>query len=156
MSDEREEILKVARDAELDGRSAEAAKLRAKAGPSPFAEAPLEELLGKTMLSVTQSGNEAIDFVAVTGERWQMSYEPDCCAQCSIEDVIGDLQDLVGIPIAMAEESANKDNSKPDEGESFTWTFYKFATVKGYVTIRWYGSSNGYYSETATFRRISP
>jgi hypothetical protein len=86
-----------------------------------------------------------------------MYYEPDCCASCSIEDVVGDLTDLVGAPIAMAEESTNSDDPKPADypDESFTWTFYKLATAKGYVTIRWYGSSNGYYSESATFKRVT-
>jgi hypothetical protein len=113
-------------------------------------------LVGKTMRQVTQNKNETIDFESDTGERWQMYYDPDCCASCSIDDVIGDLSDLVGSPIVMAEESTNSDNPKDQEypDDSFTWTFYKLATVKGYVTIRWYGESNGYYSETASFRRV--
>lgn len=151
---ERDDILLVAMDAELAGHSTEAAKLREKVG----ALSSLEELLGKTMLSVTQCGDEIIEFVAVTGERWVMYYDQDCCASCVIEDVIGDLQDLVGSPIAMAHESTNSESPRNSEypDESFTWTFYKFATAKGYVTIRWYGSSNGYYSETASFRRVLP
>ncbi len=96
-------------------------------------------------------------FESETGERWEMVYEPDCCANCEIEDVVGDLADLVGSPIVMAEASTNSDNPRQQEyvDESFTWTFYKLATVKGFVTIRWYGSSNGYYSETATFRKVA-
>jgi len=77
-----------------------------------------------------------------------------CEVSCQIEDVVGDLEDLVGSPILMAEVSTNSDNPRNSRDESFTWTFYKLATVKGYVTIRWYGWSSGNYSEIALFRRV--
>ena len=152
MTSERDDILAVARDAEIEGRSEEAAALRSQIKDL----SPLEELLGKTMRSVTRNGDETIDFECVDGTRWQMYYSQDCCANCSIEDVIGDLEDLVGSPIVIADESTNRDNPRESEyAESFTWTFYRLATAKGYVTVRWFGTSNGYYSESASFVRVS-
>lgn len=72
-------------------------------------------------------------------------------------DVAGDLQDLIGNPIVAAEEVSNApdpDNYKNYADASYTWTFYKLATIKGSVTIRWLGESNGYYSEEVTFSKI--
>lgn len=51
----------------------------------------------------------------------------------------------------MAEEASEIDENASESG---TWTFYKLATCKGYVTLRWYGESNGYYSEEVDFRKI--
>ena len=85
-----------------------------------------------------------------------MQHLQDCCEAVSIEDVTGDLRDLIGSPILMAEESTTFDNPKEDPDDSFMWTFYKFATAKGYVTVRWYGSSNGYYGESASLEKVEP
>lgn len=81
----------------------------------------------------------------------------DCCESVTIEDIVGDLEDLVGEPILLAEEATsdeNPDGVTKEYQDSFTWTFYKFATRKGYVDIRWYGESNGCYSESVDFSRF--
>jgi hypothetical protein len=74
----------------------------------------------------------------------------DCCESVSIEDIVGDLSDLVGEPLLIAEEVSGETPADFDKDyhESVTWTFYKFATRKGYVDVRWLGESNGYYSES--------
>ena len=116
----------------------------------------VSELIGKTLRDVIRNGNDEIIFMVDENEKYRLFHNQDCCESVSIEDVVGELQDLIGSPILMAEEVTNIDDLEPlDSSSSYTWTFYKFATVKGYVTIRWYGSSNGYYSEKVDFERVT-
>lgn len=116
-------------------------------------------LCGLTMSSVTGSeGGDEMIFTATTGQKFKFYHCQNCCESVSINDVIGDLTDLVGSPILLAEEvsSEAENNTKSEDSyDSFTWTFYRFATIKGTVTVRWYGSSNGYYSEKVSFDEIS-
>jgi len=118
-------------------------------------KANVSELLGLTLVSVERIDNEELRFTTDNGIIYHMYHDQDCCESVTIDDVNGDLNDLVGTPILVAEESTN-DKGPGDEREAMTWTFYKFATVKGWVQIRWYGQSNGYYSEAVDFERVEP
>ena len=84
-------------------------------------------------------------------------HEDDCCESVYVDDITGDLDDLVGKPLDIVEVARHEDTmpqgmdlKKPED--SFTWTFYKFATIKGWVDVRWLGESNGYYSEEVDFK----
>lgn len=120
--------------------------------------ADITDLIGKTLVSITNDVAEIV-FKADDGKKWLMYHDQDCCETVTIEDVIGDPNDLIGAPILMAEEVSNSDENPAgvpakDDQDSWTWTFCKLATIKGYVTIRWYGASNGRYSEKVSFKEM--
>jgi hypothetical protein len=109
------------------------------------------------------------------GDVYRMYHEQDCCESVDLDEIIGDLADLINTPILEAREATNsnrqqaeidlvgdaeerlmmllKSQAQPQPeylDDSVTWTFYIFRTIKGSVTLRWYGTSNGYYSESVS------
>lgn len=113
------------------------------------------ELIGKTLSKIEgKVGDDVMLFFTTDGDVYRMFHFKDCCESVTVEDICGDLADLIGTPIVIAEETKSKENPvgvKPEYQDSFTWTFYHIRTIKGTVTVRWYGSSNGYYSESVDF-----
>lgn len=110
----------------------------------------IEVLKGKIIKSIDKYDDELIFHIS-DNESYKMYHCQNCCESVEIEDIYGELDWLIDSPILMAEERSDEEESY---AESSTWTFYELATIKGAVTIRWYGSSNGYYSESVDFERI--
>ena len=128
-------------------------------------------LLGKT-LSRIEVRDDELYLETTEGTAYKLYHEQDCCETVTIEDICGDLGDLIGSPLVQVSEISFEDEKDlPEvervrrqieranaldnyEDESQTWTFYKLGTNKGSVTIRWYGSSNGYYSESVDFGEV--
>ena len=109
-----------------------------------------DELLGRTLYKAESDGEELTLYLS-DNNYVRFYHSQDCCESVYIESICGDLNDLVGAPVLVAEEVFNYEAEPLSAGEeSYTWTFYKFATRKGYVDVRWYGSSNGYYSESVS------
>jgi hypothetical protein len=110
-----------------------------------------EDLQGRVLTRVEKINDDELRFHLTDDHYVRLYHEQDCCESVSIEDVVGDLDDLVGTPLLLAEEVSNYDTEDTDSNNdnyyTETWTYYRFRTIKGSVDIRWYGSSNGYYSE---------
>ncbi len=111
-----------------------------------------EELKGKILSEIYNEDNLRIRFITNEKEVYLLFHKQDCCEDVSIEDIEGDLSDLLDSTILQAEEACDDALPPKDKyDDRWIWTFYKLATIKGSVTIRWYGTSNGYYSEKVSF-----
>ena len=128
-------------------------------------EYSLADLVGRTIASVNhiEAMDDELTFICEDGWRFRLYHDQDCCENVTLEDVIGDFSDITGSPITVAEEVSSDTDENPyivsqpilelvppekdDDDGSQTWTFYKFETARGGITLRWYGTSNGYYSE---------
>lgn len=112
----------------------------------------IEELKGKTLKEITitkdDNNDECITFITIDDEVYEMYHERDLSENVYIEDICGDLQNLLHSPILLAEEVSSYGDTTP------SWTFYKIANINESVTIRWYGDGSGYYSEKVIFEKL--
>jgi hypothetical protein len=119
-------------------------------------------------------GSDELLFVFDNNDVICFNHVQDCCESVYIESITGDLLDLLNSPLTIC-RSVSSDKSNLDVFNSFliendiksgdlinedadsseTWTFYTFATINGYVDVRWYGTSNGYYSESVSCQSIN-
>lgn len=118
----------------------------------------VSDMIGKTFTSVRRSKDGDDEIILFSGDGYEyklFSSENNNVndVQVVIDDIVGDLSDLENSPILVSElvKSEGKSRLNNDIG---TWSFYKFSTIKGYVDVKWWGRSNGYYSEEVNFSRI--
>lgn len=126
----------------------------------------MKQLIGLTPAAIEVTEDE-IKMAFTNGALARWYHSQDCCETVTIDDVNGDWNDLIGHPLLVSEERSCQ---KGEEGvpptregpeswsddESYTWTFYAFRSIGGSVDVRWYGSSNGYYSEGVDFEFTEP
>lgn len=104
-----------------------------------------------------KQGSDEVKFWCKDGFMIKMCHHQDCCEWVRIEDVDSEVNnsdiytDCQWCKIEQARQDREQPPTSEWDGESYTWTFYKITTNRGYDTIRWYGTSNGYYSECVDF-----
>lgn len=95
--------------------------------------------------------SEEVRFYCKDGSTIIMFHDQNCCESVTLEsaDSIDNNDDIY----TNCDWCELEETTETGEGAwcHYTWTFYKVKTNKGYDTIRWYGSSNGYYSERVNF-----
>ena len=110
----------------------------------------LTEMEGRIIASVEglDEGSYEVLFRFIDGGTSRFYHSQDCCENVDLADYDApDPEDLEGHYIISAEETEG-DGERPENAESYTWTFYNIHTSGGSIWMRWLGESNGYYSES--------
>lgn len=111
-------------------------------------------LIGKTISRIVVCKDPAFVYFYTNDGNYILHYKFVCsCTVGYVEDICGDLGDLIGVPVLSASFESNVNEFKPDDEHDHGtyWNFYKISTVKGYVTIRYDVSSNEFYGFEVSF-----
>lgn len=142
----------------------------------------LKEIEGKVIKDIIKSETsnsrdvfvDELIFICTDGSQFKMSHLQSCCEGVWLEDIVGELDDLIGQEITLFEKRTdsysyemseevpqkskviqNKYSFSDAEMQEYTqWTFYEIQCPRGSVTLRWYGNSNGHYSVEVDFEKI--
>lgn len=112
------------------------------------------ELVGKTITKISGVDTDRWTFKLSTGERFLLMHIQDCCESVRHERTIGNIENIIGVPIILAEEDSKEPEWFTEKfiEDSHTFTAFYFETEKGRVEIWFLGESNGYYGESFEFR----
>ena len=116
----------------------------------------LEEIIGKKIILVEglEKDSDEVIFHLENGDKWKMYHEQDCCEYVWLEDIIGNIDNILNSEVLRFDEKCQNDDEAGENDMSETYTFYTIATSKGYLDLRWHGTSNGYYSESVDFKKL--
>jgi hypothetical protein len=113
------------------------------------------EFSGKTIQEIRgcKKHSDEVTIKFTDGSCLKFYHKQDCCETVLLEDFDATPEDLVNAKIISIEErisNSNENEIKPLNtlDQSYTWSFYVIKTSKFTMTMRWYGESNGWYSET--------
>ena len=116
----------------------------------------ISSLVGKTIFSITVSKN-SISFKTGDGEYIMLGIS-EYGVVIELQEVDGDLEDLLDSPVLEASEKSGDDQKSPPDDytyDSWTWALYKIGTRKGRVNLWWLGIGIGYYPEMVSFLRVN-
>jgi len=116
-----------------------------------------EDLKGQTIIAIDITDHDSrVEIKTKEGNEYLIMHHQDCCENVYLAEIVGDINDIIGSKILEAEEVTEECTKNAELGdyyydEACMWTFYKLRTRKGIVTLRWLGTSNGYYSVGVSF-----
>lgn len=105
-----------------------------------------EKMEGKEILEIQglKKGSKEVNFISTDGEIFKMTHIQDSGENVSLEEFSCSFDPSEKCKILKMEI---RESIKEPEYGRIQWTMYDFQTDKGFLQLRWYGVSNGWYSE---------
>lgn len=113
------------------------------------------ELTGETLTYIDiDPENDEILLTTQSGRRIKFHHRQDCCESVRIVGTDGEWRSLIGKPLVEVKHDAVNADDEGSDG-SATRTTLTFRVDDATVISRWFGNSNGYYSERVDIEEIT-